>query len=138
MLERAIPTMLAQRLEGGEIEFIFAEGNSTDHSREVLERFAAADPRVRVIDNPTGRTPDGLNIALAHSRGEFVARMMPTASTRITTLPRGSPGCGAATSRGWQVHPFRAPTATSPARPRSRCACRWGEGLRSAGPVRES
>jgi hypothetical protein len=30
---------------------------------------------VRVIDNPSGRTPDGLNIAFAHSRGEFIARM---------------------------------------------------------------
>jgi glycosyltransferase involved in cell wall biosynthesis len=67
--------MLAQRLEAGEIEFLFAEGRSTDCSRPVLERFAARDPRVRVLDNPSGRTPEGLNVALGHARGAFVARM---------------------------------------------------------------
>jgi glycosyltransferase involved in cell wall biosynthesis len=74
MLERTVPTMLAQRLEG-EIEFVFAEGRSRDDSRTVLERLATGDPRIRVLDNPSGRTPDGLNIAFAHARGEFVARM---------------------------------------------------------------
>jgi glycosyltransferase involved in cell wall biosynthesis len=74
VLERTVPTMLAQRLEG-EIEFLFAEGRSSDDSRAVLERFAARDPRVRVLDNPTGRTPDGLSIALAAARGDFIARM---------------------------------------------------------------
>lgn len=74
VLERTVPTMLAQR-DAGEIEFIFAEGGSVDGSRDVLERFAARDPRVQVIENASGHTPDGLNAALAHARGEFVARM---------------------------------------------------------------
>jgi glycosyltransferase involved in cell wall biosynthesis len=75
VLERTVPTMLAQRLDHGEMEFLFAEGRSRDDSRARLERFAARDPRVRVLDNPSGRTPDGLNLAFAHARGEFVARM---------------------------------------------------------------
>jgi succinoglycan biosynthesis protein ExoA len=74
VLERTVPTMLAQRLDG-EIEFLFAEGRSSDGSREVLGRFAAEDRRVHVLDNPSGHTPDGLNVALAAARGEFVARM---------------------------------------------------------------
>jgi len=73
-LARAVPAMLAQRFDG-ELEFIFAEGCSVDDTRARLERFAALDGRVRIVDNPSGRTPDGLNIALAHARGEFVARM---------------------------------------------------------------
>jgi succinoglycan biosynthesis protein ExoA len=75
VLERTVPTMLAQRLDGEEIEFLFAEGRSGDGSREVLERFAAHDPRIRLLENPSGRTPDGLNVALAAARGEYVARM---------------------------------------------------------------
>jgi succinoglycan biosynthesis protein ExoA len=75
VLERTVPTMLAQQGVEGEIEFIFAEGASQDGSRAVLERFAEGDPRVRIIDNRSGRTPDGLNAALAHARGEYVARM---------------------------------------------------------------
>jgi glycosyltransferase involved in cell wall biosynthesis len=66
--------MLAQRLDG-EIEFLFAEGRSSDRSAAVLEEFAARDPRVRVLENPSGRTPDGLNVAFAAARGEYIARM---------------------------------------------------------------
>jgi len=73
-LELCVPAMLAQRLEEP-VEFIFAVGPCRDDSRERLERFAAADPRVRILDNPSGRTPDGLNIAFAASRGRHVARM---------------------------------------------------------------
>ena len=39
------------------------------------EDVAAADPRVVVVDNPTGRTPDGLNAALAVTSHEIVVRM---------------------------------------------------------------
>ncbi len=74
-LDRTVPAMLAQRFADGEIEFIFAEGASNDDSRARLEQFAQLDPRVRIVDNPSGRTPDGLNIAFACARGEFIARM---------------------------------------------------------------
>jgi succinoglycan biosynthesis protein ExoA len=74
VLERTVPTMLSQRLDD-EIEFLFAEGRSRDGSRAALARFAAQDPRVRVLENPSGRTPDALNMALAAARGTYVARM---------------------------------------------------------------
>lgn len=73
-LPGTVPTMLAQQLDG-EIEFLFAEGRSKDRSRAILEQFARRDWRVRVLDSPTGRTPDSLNVALGHASGEFVARM---------------------------------------------------------------
>jgi succinoglycan biosynthesis protein ExoA len=73
-LEHCVPSMLAQRIEMP-VEFIFAVGPCEDDSRERLERFAAADPRVRIVENPSGRTPDGLNIAFAGAEGRFIARM---------------------------------------------------------------
>lgn len=88
VLERTVPTMLAQRVDG-EIEFLFAEGRSRDDSRALLERFAARDRRVRVLDNPTGRTPDGLNIAFVHARGDFIARMDAHCFYRETYLADG-------------------------------------------------
>lgn len=60
---------------GGELEFIFADGGSTDQTRAILERAAEADPRIHVLDNPGRVTSAGLNVALAQARGEFVARM---------------------------------------------------------------
>jgi len=63
-----------QRIEEG-VEFLFIDGRSDDGTRTLLERLAAEDPRVRVLDNPTRNIPSALRIGLAEARGEFVARM---------------------------------------------------------------
>ncbi|MDS1270410.1 glycosyltransferase family 2 protein [Lipingzhangella sp. LS1_29] len=59
----------------GEIEVVIAVGPSTDQTRAVADRLAAADSRVVVVDNPTGRTPAGLNAAIAASQHPVVARV---------------------------------------------------------------
>jgi succinoglycan biosynthesis protein ExoA len=58
-----------------EAEFIFIDGRSTDATRAILEQLAAAEPRIRVLDNPLGHTASALNIGLRAARGEFVARI---------------------------------------------------------------
>jgi succinoglycan biosynthesis protein ExoA len=73
-LERAAAAMLQQTFEG-RVEYIFVDGRSTDRSREILDDLARRSPHVKVLDNPARRTPNALNIALGHARGEFVARM---------------------------------------------------------------
>jgi glycosyltransferase involved in cell wall biosynthesis len=73
-LDHALDLMLAQTVPGG-VEVLCVDGGSTDRSRAILEARAAADPRVRVLDNPAKRTPQALNIALRESRGAYVARM---------------------------------------------------------------
>jgi hypothetical protein len=66
--------MRAQRFDG-ELEFIFAHGRSTDRTLEILVALAEQDPRIRVFDNPGGSVSSGLNVALGHARGRWVARM---------------------------------------------------------------
>ena len=75
-------------------------------TREAAEAVAARDPRVRVIENPTGRTPDALNLAIAASRSEVVVRLDAHAElpdgyvvTAVATLAR----TGAANVGGSQV-----------------------------------
>ena len=60
---------------GGEIEIIIAVGPSRDGTRNVAESIAREESRVRVIDNPSGRTPDGLNAALAQCRNDVMVRI---------------------------------------------------------------
>lgn len=73
-IREAVAGMLAQRFDGT-VEFLFMDGRSDDHTREILERLAEEDGRIRVLDNPARRTPQGLNVGLEAARGEFVARM---------------------------------------------------------------
>lgn len=73
-IESSLAAMQRQRFDG-ELEFIFADGGSTDRTHEILERLAAEDPRIVVIDNPAGTVSSGLNVALRHARGRWAVRM---------------------------------------------------------------
>jgi succinoglycan biosynthesis protein ExoA len=66
--------MLAQEFDGT-IEFLFIDGRSEDATAEILRELAAADPRIRILDNPERLTPNALNIGLRRAKGAFVARM---------------------------------------------------------------
>ncbi len=91
-LEAAIDTALEQDYAGN-IEVVVADGMSQDGTRELLERISAANPAVRWVDNPTGRTPSGLNIAIEMARGDIIVRCdahaeLPSdyVSTAVATL----------------------------------------------------
>jgi len=71
---KALSAMQAQRFEG-EIEFLFIDGGSRDRTRAILEAAGREDSRVKVLDNPHGRTPQALNIGLREARGDHVVRM---------------------------------------------------------------
>jgi succinoglycan biosynthesis protein ExoA len=73
-IEAAARSMLGQRFDGS-IEFLFIDGGSSDRTVEILERLAAEDPRVRLLENPARVTPVALNIGLTAARGEMVCRM---------------------------------------------------------------
>ena len=73
-IESSVAAMCAQRFPGT-VEFLFADGESEDDTRETLERLALDDPRIVMLDNPRRITPSGLNVCLRRARGEFVARM---------------------------------------------------------------
>jgi glycosyltransferase involved in cell wall biosynthesis len=59
----------------GPIELVLALGPSTDRTDEVAASLAASDPRVRLVQNPSGRTPDALNAAVAASSHPVVVRV---------------------------------------------------------------
>ncbi|CAN7457555.1 glycosyltransferase family 2 protein [Terrabacter sp. LjRoot27] len=73
-LRDAVAMILAQDYPGP-LEVVLALGPSTDRTDEVAAELAAADARVRVVANPTGRTPDALNAAIGASTGEVIVRV---------------------------------------------------------------
>ncbi len=73
-IEQSLAAMRGQRFPG-QVELVFADGGSTDRTREILESLALQDPRIRVFDNPNRSVSSGLNVALHHARGRWIARM---------------------------------------------------------------
>jgi succinoglycan biosynthesis protein ExoA len=73
-LEAAVLAILSQDYEGP-IQVVLALGPSTDRTNEVATRICAGDSRVSSVPNPTGRTPEGLNAALAATTQEIVVRV---------------------------------------------------------------
>ncbi|MGS2643176.1 glycosyltransferase [Streptosporangium sp. LJ11] len=73
-LREAVRQVLSQRY-AGPIEVVLAIGPSRDRTQEVADEIAADDPRVVVVPNPTGRTPNALNAAIAASGNAIIARV---------------------------------------------------------------
>nr|WP_275936275.1 glycosyltransferase family 2 protein [Sinosporangium album] len=73
-LREAVRQVLAQRYDGP-MEVVLAIGPSHDRTQEVADAIAADDPRVVVVPNPTGRTPNALNAAIRASSNAIVARV---------------------------------------------------------------
>jgi glycosyltransferase involved in cell wall biosynthesis len=69
----AVESVLAQTF--GDFEFLIIDDGSTDGSRRILERYAAVDPRIRLVSRPNTGLVIALNEMLAMARGEFIARM---------------------------------------------------------------
>ena len=68
-IEECVRSILAQEVEGAELEVLVVDGRSTDRTAE-LAREAGA----RVVDNPERVIPTALNHGLAAARGEIIVR----------------------------------------------------------------
>lgn len=74
-VEKCLRSILNQVEPQGGFEVIVADGMSDDGTREVLARMAAADSRLRVVDNPSRTTPCGMNCGIGAARGDWIAIM---------------------------------------------------------------
>jgi len=73
-ISAALDSALAQVVQA-EFEVVVADGQSDDGTRELIEKRAVTDRRLRVVDNPACKTPQGLNAALAAARGRYWVRL---------------------------------------------------------------
>src|SRR6266571_2902980 len=59
----------------GELELVLAVGPSADRTEQIARDLAAAQPRLTVVANPTGKIPAALNAAIRAARHAVIARM---------------------------------------------------------------
>ena len=77
------------------VEIVIADGNSTDDTVSVIAARSVQDQRIRVVENPGGTTPAGLNKAIEATTGDVIVRCDAQAelppdyvSTAVATLHR--------------------------------------------------
>ena len=73
-LANCISAILQQNYSG-DIEVILALGPSKDKTNQIAQQLAAADSRVKLVNNPTGQTAVGLNLAIASASYEIICRI---------------------------------------------------------------
>lgn len=73
-LEDAVSAVLAQD-HPGPIQLVLALGPSKDRTSEVARSLADKDRRITLVDSPTGRTPAGLNLAIAAATAPIIVRV---------------------------------------------------------------
>lgn len=73
-ISEAITAILSQDYLG-KLEIILALGPSHDGTVDIAQALQVKDPRIILVDNPTGRTATGLNLALAQSHYSIVVRV---------------------------------------------------------------
>jgi glycosyltransferase involved in cell wall biosynthesis len=73
-LADSVSAILNQKFDGP-LEVILAVGPSQDKTMEIARNLASLDTRVVVIENPTGRTAAGLNLAIAASSYSIILRV---------------------------------------------------------------
>lgn len=73
-LAKAVQAILSQNYQG-KMRIVLAVGPSQDRTQAVADELAGQDARVIVVPNPTGRTPDALNAAIAATTESVIVRV---------------------------------------------------------------
>ena len=73
-LKDSVEAVLGQAYPG-DLEIVLAVGPCTDDTLGVARGLASADDRIVVVDNPSGRTPEALNLAVAAARHDVIVRV---------------------------------------------------------------
>lgn len=73
-LQEAVDSILSQSYDG-EKELVIALGPSTDNTNAVALQLAESDPRIILVENPLGRTPVALNLAIKKTTHPIIMRV---------------------------------------------------------------
>ncbi len=77
LIEGCLESLAAQTLPPDTWEILVILAGPSPAAREILEahRSREGGPSLRILEHPTGRTPESLNAGLEAARGRFVARV---------------------------------------------------------------
>jgi glycosyltransferase involved in cell wall biosynthesis len=70
-----LDSVLASAHPRTDLEVLVVDGRSDDGTRDIVARYAARHPEIRLLDNPKGIVPAALNIGIRAANGEAIMRM---------------------------------------------------------------
>lgn len=73
-IAQAVDRLLQQDYQGP-ISIVIAVGPSHDRTSDVVDQLVTQHPNVLRVENPSGRTPTGLNAAIAATAAEVIVRV---------------------------------------------------------------
>ena len=73
-LVNCVEAILKQKFSG-QLEVVLAIGPSVDNTMEIAQELARNDSRIKIIENPSGRTAVGLNLAINRSTSPVIVRV---------------------------------------------------------------
>ncbi len=74
-IEACLESVRRQDYPADRYEVLVADGGSTDRTREIVSRLSAADPRIRLVDNPARIQAPAMNQMIRASEGDVIVRM---------------------------------------------------------------
>ena len=70
-----LDSILRNDFPAGELEVLVVDGGSADGSCDAVRERMKDHPFVRLVHNPKGQVPAGLNLAIRQAQGQFILRM---------------------------------------------------------------
>ena len=74
-IERCILSILEQDYPQDKLEVLLIDGRSTDHTADIVRRYAEKHPFIKLLDNPERVVPYALNKGLEAATGEVIMRI---------------------------------------------------------------
>lgn len=74
-IDRCLTSLRSGDFPRDRMEVLVVDGMSDDRTREIVERRAAGDPGIALVENPGRIAPTALNIGIRRAKGEIIVRI---------------------------------------------------------------
>ena len=74
-IDSCLQALVSQDHPHDKFEILIADGQSTDRTRDLIEKYKSAFPNIYIFDNPGLIVPTGLNILIRQAKGQFIVRV---------------------------------------------------------------
>jgi glycosyltransferase involved in cell wall biosynthesis len=85
-IEKAVKSLLSNVYPDDKFELIVVDGESEDGTRQILDKMAMIDPRIRLLSNPDKIVPLAMNIGIKKANGKYIVRVDAHAEYAIDYL----------------------------------------------------